>query len=69
MFSVPDGRTAHHPFFVTIFRPPMEAPLPGAFVKAASILSPASVSDGSDSFVRLVIFAFCSAVAGESIRS
>src|SRR4029450_5117801 len=44
MFSVPDGRAANHPPAVTIFRPPIAAPLPGARVSLAVMASPASVS-------------------------
>ena len=43
MFSVPDGRAANQPLAVTIFRPPIGAPLPGALVSRAMIGSPASV--------------------------
>ena len=37
MFSVPEGRAANHPLAVTTFRPPIAAPLPGAFVSATPL--------------------------------
>lgn len=40
---VPDGRAANQPFSVITFRPPMDAPLPGAAVRRAVIGSPARV--------------------------
>src|SRR3954447_10676634 len=42
MFSVPEGRAANQPLRLITFRPPIEAPLAGAFVSLATIGSPAS---------------------------
>ncbi len=41
MFSVPDGLTANQPFVDRTFIPPIDAPLPGAFVILSVIGSPA----------------------------
>jgi hypothetical protein len=35
MSSVPEGRAANQPLAATTFNPPMAAPLPGAWVRAA----------------------------------
>src|SRR5271165_1683884 len=40
MSSVPDGRAANQPLAVITFKPPIGAPLPGAWVRMASIFSP-----------------------------
>ena len=42
MSSVPDGRAANQPLSRLTFKPPMGAPLPGAWVSTAWIVSPAS---------------------------
>ena len=65
---MPDGRAANHAFFVVTFSPPIAAPLPGAFVSFAVICSPARVSASTwagESFFRA---AFCSRLAGASMR-
>ena len=67
-FSVPDGRAANQPNSVVTLRPPMGAPLPGALVRIAVIGSPArsvAVTSAGESRARA---AFCSGVAGASIR-
>ena len=68
MLSVPEGRAANQPLAVTTFKPPIGALLPGALVSLAMIGSPAScdaVTASGDSFASL---AFCSGVAGASMR-
>ena len=68
MFSVPDGRAANQPLAVTTFKPPMEASLPGARVSLAVIGSPASFDSLTASGERFCSLAFCSGVAGASMR-
>ena len=68
MFSVPDGRAANQPLADTTFRPPMGASLPGARVSLAVIGSPASFEALTASGDELLQPAFCSGVAGASIR-
>ena len=68
MSSVPEGRAANQPLAATTFRPPMGASLPGAVVSLAVIGSPASsvaVTASGESFASR---AFCSGVAGASMR-
>ena len=66
---MPEGRAANQPFSVTTLSPPIGASLPGAFVSRATIGSPASVSAFTASGESLPSAAFCSRVAGASIRS
>ena len=53
----------------TTFSPPIAAPLPGAVVSFAMIGSPASSAAVTCSGDSLASFAFCSRVAGESMRA
>ena len=69
MFSVPEGRAANQPFFATTLRPPMAAPLPGAWLRIWVIGSPASSLLWTCSGESLASLAFCSGVAGASTRS
>ena len=69
IFSVPDGRAANQPFSVVTLRPPIEALFPGALVNLAVILSPARVSALISSGANFPKVAFCSGVAGVSIRA
>ena len=68
MFSVPEGRAANQPLAVMTFRPPIEALLPGALVSLAVIGSPASVDAVTASGDNFPSLAFCSGVAGASMR-
>ena len=68
MFSVPEGRAANQPLAVTTFRPPIGASLPGARVSLAVIGSPASVDALTASGESFASRAFCSGVAGASMR-
>ena len=69
MFSVPDGRAANHPSAVVTLRPPIEALLPGAFVNFPVIFPPANVSALMSSGDNFPSAAFCSGVAGVSMRA
>ena len=66
---MPDGRAANQPLGATTFNPPMGALFPGAVVSRAVIRSPASSEAVICSGDSLASLAFCSGVAGASIRS
>src|SRR5271154_6343074 len=69
MSSVPDGRAANHPLSAITFKPPMDAPLPGAWVRMVCIFSPARSPDwtcGGESFFNS---AFSAAVAFSRIAA
>ena len=68
MFSVPEGRAANQPLAATTFRPPIGASLPGARVSLAVIGSPARRDSLTASGESLCSLAFCSGVAGASMR-
>ena len=68
MSSVPEGRAANQPLAVVTLRPPIGAPLPGARVSLAVIGSPASVDAATSSGDSSASRAFCSGVAGASMR-
>jgi len=68
MLSVPEGRAANQPLAVTTFKPPIGALFPGAWVSLALIGSPARVDAFTASDDNSRSFAFCSAVAGASMR-
>ena len=68
MFSVPDGRAANQPLAATTLRPPMGALFPGARVSLAVIGSPARVDALTASGDSWASRAFCSSVAGASMR-
>ena len=68
MFSVPEGRAANQPLAAMTFKPPMGALLPGALVSLAVMGSPASSESLTASGDNLASLAFCSGVAGASIR-
>ena len=68
MFSVPDGRAANQPASVVTFRPPIGASFPGALVSFAVTASPASAAAVTEAGVSFLNAAFCSGVAGASIR-
>ena len=68
MSSVPDGRAANQPLAVVTLSPPIGAPLPGAAVSFAVIGSPASSDAATSSGDSSASRAFCSRVAGASIR-
>ena len=69
MSSVPDGRAANHPWAVTTLTPPIATLLPGARVTEARMGLPASSLAVIISGESLARAAFCSGVAGESMRS
>ena len=66
---MPEGRAANHACCVTTLSPPIGASLPGALVSVARMVSPASTVTGTSSGERVFSFAFCSAVAGASMRA
>jgi hypothetical protein len=68
MFSVPEGRAANQPLAATTFSPPIGASLPGARVSLLVIGSPASVAAVTASGESFSSLAFCSGVAGASMR-
>ena len=65
---MPDGRAANQPLAVTTFSPPIGASLPGARVSFWTIGSPASSDALTASGDSLASCAFCSGVAGASMR-
>ncbi len=68
MFSVPEGRAANQPLSVKTLRPPIGAPLPGARVSLFIIGSPARLAVATASGDNFSSNAFCSGVAGASMR-
>ena len=66
---MPEGRAANQADSVTTFRPPMGASLPGAVVKIAVIGSPASSVAVTEEASSLDSLAFCSRLAGASMRA
>ena len=68
MFSVPEGRAANQPLAVTTFSPPIGALFPGARVSLAVIGSPARCDSFTLSGESFCSLAFCSRVAGASMR-
>ena len=68
MFSVPDGRAANQPPRAMTFKPPIGALLPGARVSVAVTDSPASCDSRTASGESFSSLAFCSGVAGASMR-
>ncbi|KAF5046487.1 hypothetical protein DSECCO2_470260 [anaerobic digester metagenome] len=69
MSSVPEGRAANQPFCVTTLRPPMAAPLPGAWVILARMGSPASCAEVTRSGVSDERTFFWAMFAGACRRS
>ena len=69
MFSVPDGRAANQPLAVQTLTPPIAAPLSGAWVCTASIVSPASSRDVICELDSRDSICFSAGVAGASKRS
>ena len=69
MCSVPEGRAANELPAATTFRLPMGALSPGARVSLAVIGSPASVDALTAWGKSLARWAFCSGVAGASMRA
>src|SRR3569623_1717689 len=67
MSSVPEGRAANHPFSAITLRPPIDAPLPGAWVRMVWMVSPASSADRPCRGESWASFCFCSGVAGDAI--
>jgi len=67
--SVPGGRDAKYPFFVTTFTPPIATLFPGVFIIMLSIFSPASSLGFNSAEDRFFNFSFCSGVAFDSMRS
>jgi len=68
MFSVPEGRAANQPLAATTLSPPIAASLPGARVSLAVIGSPTRLESLTASGDSLPSLAFCSGVAGASMR-
>ena len=68
MFSVPEGRAANQPLPATTFNPPIGALLAGARVSLAMIGSPAKLDSLTASGDNSRSLAFCSGVAGASMR-
>ncbi len=64
-----EGRAQNQPSPVTTLTPPIAAPLPGATLRTAVMGSPASVSVPSWACDRFFSTAFCSRVAGASMRA
>jgi len=65
---VPDGRAANQPLRAMIFTPPIGASMPRARVSLAVMVSPASCDSRTDSGESFSSRAFCSGVAGASMR-
>ena len=68
MSSVPDGRAANQPLAATTLSPSIGASFSGAVVSLLVIGSPASVVAVTVSGESFCSRAFCSGVAGASIR-
>ena len=65
---MPDGRAANQPLAAVTFSPPIGALLPGAVVSFARIGSPARLDADTASGESFSRRAFCSGVAGASMR-